>query len=780
MPRRAPRRAARPARGRAAPWIAGVIFALFLLAAGGATDIMLRRNDAIEQLATYNVSFIATQASAEMERLHVRVLGLMAGAEGVGEDDVRLHFDIVVNRINIIGQGDSRRILFAQPGAQRLLHRLNAFAGEGEALVADLGDPAKLDRLARLIASFEEDLAELVSIGKMKGGERIAETQDQLRRLQTGALALFGFLAGCGAALTALLWWAQRSNALLAERERDLDVQNGRFDAALNNMGQALCMVDDAGRLIVCNQRFRDMFGLGGDLAPAGTPMAALLRTARRGGRFPPGLIARIREGQNEILSRAARGSFVVEEPGAVALSVTHESLPEGGWLATYEDITESRRAEARFAHLAMHDSLTGLPNRLSLRERLDRALAAQRRRGDPFAVFCLDLDHFKDVNDTLGHPVGDALLREVSSRILSCLREGDLVARLGGDEFAILQFGVGDRDEAVSLASRVIEAVCAPYLLEGHRVIIGTSAGIAVAPDDGLDADSLMKSADLALYKAKGEGRGTFRFFEAALGNQVRMQRAIELDLREAIGKGELEVYYQPQLELATNAIRGCEALLRWRHPRLGFVSPAQFIPVAEKIGLIARLGEWVLREACRAAADWPVSVRVAVNLSPAQFRTSDVVQVVGDVLAATGLPARRLELEITESVLLQDSPQVIAALHALRGMGVGISLDDFGTGYSSPSYLLRFPFDKVKIDKCFVSADGMDARAISVVRSISRLAAELGITTTAEGVETAEQMERMRDAHCTDIQGFLISPPRPLRELRRFLGMDLEAEAA
>ena len=444
--------------------------------------------------------------------------------------------------------------------------------------------------------------------------------------------------------------------------------------------------------------------------------------------------------------------------------------------LGVSEDIAERKRAEAQIARLAHYDPLTELPNRVLFQKHLSEALARRARRGDQLAVHFIDLDRFKTVNDTLGHPLGDALLRVAAERLRGCVREGDTVARLGGDEFAVVQTGLEDMTGATRLAGRIVEAMSAPFDLHGHQVVIGASVGVAAAPSDGEDADELLKKADMALYRAKADGRGAFHFFERAMDEQLQARRALELDLRRALQAGEFELFYQPLYNLGDERVTGCEALLRWRHPQRGMVSPADFIPLAEEIGLIVQLGEWVLRNACAEAAGWPDHVRLAVNLSPAQFRDRGLVRTVVSALAASGLPAERLELEITESVLLQDSAANMAMLHDLKALGVRISMDDFGTGYSSLSYLRSFPFDKIKIDQTFVRDILKDSDAMAIIKAVLDLGSSMGIVTTAEGVETLEQLNALRGQGCAEIQGYFISRPAPAAEIARMLGVALD----
>ncbi|WP_456619466.1 putative bifunctional diguanylate cyclase/phosphodiesterase [Bradyrhizobium sp. P5_C12] len=447
-------------------------------------------------------------------------------------------------------------------------------------------------------------------------------------------------------------------------------------------------------------------------------------------------------------------------------------------------DITERKRAEARLAFMAQHDGLTGLPNRNLLRQQVDEMLLHTRRSTDKVALLMLGLDNFKAVNDTLGHAVGDKLLRGVAKRLRSTLREEDALARLNSDEFAIVQSGLARPEDAVLLAKRLLEAIADPYLLDGHSVVIGASIGIAMAPGDGDDSEKLLKSADMALSRAKLDARGSFAFFEAALDAKAQSRRKIEVELRDAIQNDVLRPYYQPLVDLSSGRITGFEALVRWPHAERGMVSPAEFIPVAEDTGLINPLGGLMLRRACFDAATWPDDVRVAVNLSPLQFRSGNLLSVVTDALKHSGLPPRRLELEITETLLLEKSAQVLATLHALRALGVRISMDDFGTGYSSLSYLRSFPFDKIKIDQAFVRDLGANREAQAIIRSIVSLGKGLGVTITAEGVETEAELSCLRAEGCDEGQGFLFSKARPNADIISLLaaqrGIDADEDAA
>ena len=435
------------------------------------------------------------------------------------------------------------------------------------------------------------------------------------------------------------------------------------------------------------------------------------------------------------------------------------------------DTLEAKQRLEAQLVHMAHHDGLTSLPNRVLFREKLQLELA-RVRRGEKLAVLCLDLDQFKSVNDTLGHPVGDALLQAVADRMRDCVREVDTVARLGGDEFAIIQVGLSEPDAAIVVAERLIRAMSEPFDISGHHVVIGTSIGIAFAPDDAEDSELIIKSADLALYRAKTDGRGVFRFFEPEMDARMQARRILELDLRRALIQCEFELYYQPLVNLQSNKVSGFEALLRWNHPEHGLIPPSSFIPIAEEIGLIVPIGEWVVGRACAEAATWPEELKVAVNLSPAQFKSKGLVLAVTSALARSGLGPHRLELEITETVLLLESEATLATLHQLRELGVKISMDDFGTGYSSLSYLRSFPFDKIKIDRSFVQdVAEQSSGSQAIVKAVSGLGKNLGMTTTAEGVETAEQLSWLRLEGCSEVQGYLFSRPMPASDVRSMI---------
>jgi diguanylate cyclase (GGDEF)-like protein len=555
----------------------------------------------------------------------------------------------------------------------------------------------------------------------------------------------------------------------LSSANNQLVTQNVRFDTALNNMVQGLLMFDAAERLVVCNNRYIDMYGLSRDIVKPGCSLRELFRHRVESGQLRDDP----EEYRAKLLAEVAHGkpiNFIGQTADGREILITNKPMSGGGWVVTHEDITERRQAEAKISHMALHDALTNLPNRLFFRQEIENRLA-HLGRDQKFAVLCLDLDQFKTVNDTLGHPFGDKLLCQVGERLNACLREGDCVARLGGDEFAILQDSLTEPVDTPSLLARIIEVVSAPFDLDGHQVVIGVSIGVAMAPADAKDPDQLLKNADMALYRAKVDGRGTFRFFEREMDARMQARRALELDLRRAIVNGEFELYYQPLVDLVSEQISGFEALIRWNHPERGLVMPSDFIALAEETGLIVPIGEWVLRQACAQAAKWPDAVRVAVNLSPVQFKTQGLCQVVVNALARAGLAGDRLQLEITESVFLLNNESTLDTLHQLRALGVRISMDDFGTGYSSLSYLRSFPFDKIKIDRSFVHdlSDNKESRAI--IRAVVGLGSSLGMSTTAEGVETQEELDYMKRQGCTEGQGYFFSRPRPAKDVEILL---------
>lgn len=594
-----------------------------------------------------------------------------------------------------------------------------------------------------------------------------------------GALFRTGLVVLLSALLGLAIYYAVRALPMrvldhtlsaLNDTQRTLVTQNERFDAALTNMSQGLCMFDADGKLVIFNPRFAEIYGMPPAKILPGMSTRELMALA-----FKSSKIADVdSEGtlalQQNFIREAKSGALVEHLTDGRSISISHRPLANGGFVATFEDITERLQAEEKIRRLAHYDTLTNLPNRATFYERMEE-IVGHLRRTESVAVYSLDLDRFKSVNDTLGHPIGDLLLQAAAERMRSCVRGEDIVARLGGDEFAVVQVPSNQVTDVSSLAARLIEVVGAPYDLDGHQVIVGVSVGIAIAPADGKQPDALMKNADLALYRAKADGGGIYRFFEVEMDARMQARRLLELDLRKAIVNHEFEVYYQPIIDLKTGQITSCEALVRWHHPERGIIAPLEFVPLAEETGLIVPLGEWVLRQACAEAARWPEHIVIAVNLSPAQFKNRKLVRTVADALAKSGLPAERLELEITELVLLQENEGAFAILHQLRDLGIKIAMDDFGTGYSSLGYLRSFPFDKIKIDESFIRDLPMKEDSLAIIRAVVGLSSSLGITTTAEGVETKEQLASLTAEGCNEVQGFLFSQPRPAAEVEHIL---------
>jgi diguanylate cyclase (GGDEF)-like protein len=555
------------------------------------------------------------------------------------------------------------------------------------------------------------------------------------------------------------------------ERFEALKHQNMLFDVAINNMNQGLCMFDRHERLVVCNERYAHIYNLTTELTQPGTTLQQIVEYRFAHGAGPKAnrhdyLKERQRLGHE---GREARDEIELQDGRTIFIH--HRPMKGGGWVATHEDVTEQRRIEARVRHLARHDALTDLPNRAYLRDEMGK-VGARIKRKENIAFFCFDLDHFKAVNDTLGHVVGDQVLVNVAARLKSFAREGDIVARLGGDEFAMIAMSLDDPRDAGTIAARIVKAMAEPMEVDGHQINIGTSVGIALAPGDGEDVETLLKNADTALYRAKSEGRGNYHFFERGMDDALQHRRMLEQGLKVALAHGEFRLMFQPLIDLSTNHICCFEALLRWDHPEQGTISPAEFIPVAEETGLIGSIGEWVLREACAVAATWPNDVRIAVNLSAVQFKNRSLINHVIHALGDAGLDAKRLELEVTESLLLAETPHTLETLHQLRALGVRISMDDFGTGYSSLSYLRSFPFDKIKIDRTFVAGLTPGDESTAIIRAVVGLGQSLGMSTTAEGVETEEQLDTLREQGCNEVQGFLFSPPLPASSVSELLG--------
>ncbi len=747
-----------------------VIVSCFILSATYISYLIIERQNTLQEVSRYNTAWLASQAVSEFTRLQQALSAFWLLDQGTGKEDIELRVSILLNRAKLFTSGEFQVFVEQDPERGATVHALSEALASIKPILDRIEEPGAVQQALSLLKPINTRLSGLASAANRYGADRVAEDQSELMRLHWLFSALAGGLVALGILLIGFLGWHNRllgrAHRELHKRELELRAQNERFDAALNNMSHGICMVDKGGQVIVFNARFAQLFNLPAQVRP-GSTLSELISQTDDGTQQERTILQRILEEQQEIRRSHRAFSFIQAQPDGQVLAVSHQPMASGGWVATYEDITDRRRTESQIAYMAHHDALTDLANRVLFHEKLEEALADIPTAGPHVGVLCLDLDRFKDVNDTLGHQTGDDLLKIVAGRLRHCIRSCDLVARLGGDEFAVLQLGVNEPDESAVLAERIVAAIGAPYDLDGHEIVIGASVGIALSSDDGADPHQLLKYADLALYCAKADGRGTFRFFEPAMDIRLQAQRVLEADLRAAWMNKEFELFYQPQVNLQSELLSGYEALIRWHHPERGLVSPGEFIPAAEDMGLIVSLGEWVIEQACLQAATWPRNIKVAVNLSPVQFRSKALVRSVQSALENSGLSPSRLELEITESVLLQDDEAILDTLHQLRYLGVRIALDDFGTGYSALSYLRSFPFDKIKIDQSFVRELSSRSDCLAIVQSIARLGATLGMATTAEGVETESQLLQIREAGCTEVQGYYFGRPKSAREL-------------
>jgi diguanylate cyclase (GGDEF)-like protein len=584
------------------------------------------------------------------------------------------------------------------------------------------------------------------------------------------ALASFAIVVIAFAGLALDIGDRRRSDAaarLLADSERREREKSIALEITLAHISQGLSMFDADGRLTVWNDRYIEVYGMSSEVVKYGASLAAITGHRKESGNFEPAVAEFVAMLREELAQGRTISSTTRLKDGRM-IAVTNTPTAGGGWVATHEDVTDRHRHETKISFMAHHDLLTGLPNRAFFAERIDDAVARLCRSGEPFAVFMLDLDKFKNVNDTLGHPAGDQLLRETAQRLKSSLRDTDVLARLGGDEFAIIQLGqTNQRDGAAGLAARIVNLISEPYCIEGNVVSVGTSIGIALAPDDASETTGLLKMADLALYAAKSAGRNGFRFFDAAMLADTGNRRRLEADLREAITRGDFELQYQPLVDAKTRRTAGFEALVRWRSPTRGFVMPDQFIPLAEETGLIVPLGAWILQQACMDAVRWPSHMKVAVNLSAVQLAQPNLLQIVLCALVESSLAPERLELEITETALFKSDVDYSTLIRQLKNLGVSIALDDFGTGYSSLSYLTMFPFDKIKIDRSFTLNMTRRADCAAIISAVLALGRALDTETVAEGVETEQQFGILRAAGVTFVQGYLFGRPRPASDL-------------
>jgi diguanylate cyclase (GGDEF)-like protein len=568
----------------------------------------------------------------------------------------------------------------------------------------------------------------------------------------------------------------ENAKATIVVKAHELESANAQLtnyqaqaNAALNNMSQGLVMFDSSARFVISNQRYLEMYGLSPEFVRPGCTLREVLDQRVATGSF---CADDAEQFMADILAAVGQGtvfSKITSLRDGRIISIVNKPMEGGGWVATHEDITEEKRAEERISYTAYVDELTGLPNRKVFCQQLEQELK-RVQRGERLAVLYLDLDYLKQVNDTLGHPAGDKLLTNVADRLRGCVRDIDLVARLSGDEFAIIQKLLDQPSDAAALAVRIRDAIREPFDLDGHQVTVDISVGISIAPNGATELDELMKTADIALYEAKNTGRGTYCFYGPEMNARIQAHDKLERDLQSAFANGEFELFYQPIVNLDDDKITSFEALLRWNHPERGLVSPAEFVPVAEDIGLIIPLGEWVLRTACSEAATWPDHIHVSVNISSIQLSHKNLADAVVGALASGGIEPNRLELEITESVLIENTAANLATLKSLHDLGVRFAMDDFGTGYSSLNYLLSFPFHKIKIDKCFIAALSDKHESHAIVRAITDLARSLKLRVTAEGVETEQQLQQVRLLGCTEMQGYLLSPPQPAAEILQF----------
>lgn len=736
--------------------------------------LVYQRQAALEGVGLGNVTWLVAQAPSEFARLEQRVSAYGMGDGQTDAAEVRLRFDIVTNRLRTLRARDVETFVQSDPRIGQILNDLETALDAARPLLDTLDDPETPGRILAILAPIYPRLVRLSTDANVWNIARIEADRDGLFTLQWAFTYVAIGMIACGMALTALLLVQNRmlgkAQGVLMQKERTLAVQNARFDAALDAMSLGLCLLDANFRIIVHNARFLEIFGLDPARAVHGVALSELIAPEL----LPDGVGRRARAkaeaGSKDDIAVLNDDNY--QMPDGTVVMVAHEPMAEGGWVCTFEDVTERHRAQNRVVHMAHHDALTDMPNRLLFWESVTQALRALDSQSPPFAVLYLDIDRFKEVNDTLGHPVGDALLRRVGERLTGTVSSQDMVARLGGDEFAVFhRRSDASYDGVRGLAEQLIAAVGKPYMIDGNEIVVSTSIGIAVAPSVGGNTEQLMKNADLALYRAKAEGPAAFRFFSPEMEEALQNRRNLENDLRHGIALGQFELYYQPLICLKTGRIVSGEALMRWRHPERGLISPGEFIPLAEDTGFIGVLGEWALQRACQDALDWPDSVRLSVNLSPVQFREVRLVDMVKAVLATSELDPQRLELEITESVLLENNAANIDALHRLRALGLTIALDDFGTGYSSLSYLQRFPFDKIKIDQSFVRDLGDRSDSFAIVQSIATLGHNLNMLTTAEGVETKEQLDIIARAGCSEAQGYYFSAPVPHADFRAML---------
>ncbi len=570
----------------------------------------------------------------------------------------------------------------------------------------------------------------------------------------------------------------QQKEDLIKQRSRDLKLQNLRFEAAVKNMAQGLAMFDAEHRLVICNDQYIKLYNLSEKLTRPGTPFADITAHHVRMGMVPEGREDDFPENIKELIKDGGCKKSILEMANGSHVSVNYQSVGDGGWVSTHEDVTERQLNEARIRYMARHDALTDLPNRTCFNEEMERA-ESRIRRGDRLALLCIDLDKFKVINDTYGHGVGDEVLFQVASRLKAGKREHEIIARMGGDEFMLLAGPASSAESVARIAQRILHDLGKPLLVDGHEFMIGTSIGIAMAPEDGKDGATLMKHADMALYRAKGEGRRSYRFFKKGMDDAIQQRHKLGSDLREALELGQFKLVYQPVLELASNRVSCCEASLLWEHPERGILLPEQFMPVAEEAGLIPRLSSWALRAVCEAAGEWPKGVRVAFNLSLSQINCPRAAENIASILKATRFDPGRLELEVSEEILSKKTKTKLGVLQQLRSMGVRICMDKFGAGFSFLGNLGAFSFDKIKIDRSLINEIDVRRENREIVKAIISLGSALGIVTTAGGLDHEAQLDIVSEYGCNEVQGHLFSPAMPAGSIGELL-RTIETRAA
>ncbi len=757
-----------------------VIAAMFVTVAIYGANLLSRHSHPSDQARVVSAALILNEAVGAFEELRGSARAVVTNGQPTARDELRHRLQDATRRVETLNHATLRDVIPDATALEPLSRQLRDAIAGADAYLTGRGDAAAL---TILLNTLRQATPELIRMATRLHTAVQASSQERQRGAQHDHWMLVGILVALvGSGFFLMVMLARHSRLLssahgemdvlvdhLRETGKELRTQNARFEAALTNMSQALCVVDSNQCLVVCNARLNELFGLTEQDTRPGTPVARMFAAIPAAGLLDQAAIDAIQAEQRQLIAANHAGGFTHETQDGRALAVSHQPMPGGGWVATYEDVTDLRQAEARIRFMARHDGLTGLPNRAALIERLVTMLRHPRRDED-LAILTLNLDHFRTINDALGHDAGDRVLQAAADRLRQAVRESDVVARIGNDEFVILQLSDQHPADAEALARRLLEALGPPFLIDRQRLSVTASIGIAIATEADTDPNLLLTHADTSLDRAKAEGRDTYRFFDPEIDARIQARRSMEHELREAMARGEFILLYQPIWDLATDRVIGFEALLRWMHPERGMISPGDFIPLAEELGLIGTIGAWVIGRACQDSARWPEAYSVSVNLSAAQFQGNRLEAIIDQAVAHAGLSPRRLILEITESVLLHNDPQIVATLHRLRARGIRIALDDFGTGYSSLSYLVSFPFDKLKIDQSFVREMTTRPECRTIVNSIVSLASQLGITTTAEGVETAEHLAQIRAAGCADAQGFYFSEPEPESAIRRW----------